>query len=288
MTRGRFAPSPTGPLHFGSIVAAAASYLDARAAGGDWLVRMEDVDRPRCVPGAADDILRTLESFGFHWDGPVVYQSERTHLYRESLEHLIDAGHAFACACSRVPGRYPGTCRAGAATARAWRVLTADSGDICFEDRVLGRYCQNVEHEVGDFVVLRADGLFAYQLAVVVDDALHGITDVVRGGDLLDNTPRQIWLQRLLGYPTPRYLHTPVAVNAEGQKLRKQTKAPPVDSLQWRTILPDVLRFLGQRAPEPGGTLSEFWSQAVANWCPAGMRSATQSPEATHTPDTRT
>jgi glutamyl-Q tRNA(Asp) synthetase len=256
--RGRFAPSPTGRLHFGSMAAAAASYLDARAAGGEWLVRMEDVDRSRCIPGAADDILRTLEAFGLHWDGPVVYQSQRTELYREALDRLIAEGKAYGCACSRVPGRYPGTCRGGVANPRAWRVLTAGS---------------DVEEDVGDFVVLRADGLFAYQLAVVVDDALQNITDVVRGGDLVDSTPRQIWLQRLLGYPTPRYLHTPVAVNAEGQKLSKQTLAAAVDPADWRTVLPEVLMFLGQPHVEPE-SLTRFWSQAVANWDPAGMQSA--------------
>ncbi|MDZ4802468.1 MAG: tRNA glutamyl-Q(34) synthetase GluQRS [Bryobacteraceae bacterium] len=256
--RGRFAPSPTGKLHFGSMVSAAASYLDARAASGEWLVRMEDVDTPRCISGAADQILRTLEGFGLHWDGPVVYQSRRTELYRAALDRLIAEGKAYGCGCSRVPGRYPGTCRGGAAAPRAWRVLTAGS---------------DVEEDVGDFVVLRADGLFAYQLAVVVDDALQGITDVVRGGDLLDSTPRQIWLQRLLGYPTPRYLHTPVAVNAEGQKLSKQTLAPAVDPGQWRTVLPDALRFLGQPVPETD-SLTRFWSQAVANWDPEGMPSA--------------
>jgi glutamyl-Q tRNA(Asp) synthetase len=287
VTRGRFAPSPTGPLHFGSIAAAAASYLDARHAGGQWLVRMEDIDTPRCIPGAADGILRCLEALGLTWDSEVVYQSRRSQLYRDALDCLLREGHAYGCACSRIQGRYPGTCRDGASRPRAWRVLTTGSTEICVHDRVMGRFCQDVEREIGDFVVLRADGLFAYQLAVVVDDATQRITDVVRGGDLLDNTPRQIWLQRLLGYPTPRYLHTPVATNAAGQKLSKQTFAPAVDPKQWRTLLAQVLAFLGQK-PVPAESLSDFWRQASANWDPAGMRSATQSPAATHTPNTRT
>lgn len=288
MTRGRFAPSPTGPLHFGSLVAATASWLDARASRGEWLLRMEDVDTPRCVPGAADHILRTLDGFGLHWDSEVVYQSRRTELYREALDQLVREGNAYGCACSRIPGRYPGTCRNGsAAMPRAWRVLTADAGEICFEDRAAGRYCQDVHSEVGDFVILRADGLFAYQLAVVVDDALQGITDIVRGGDLLDNTPRQIWLQQLLGYSTPRYLHTPVATNADGQKLSKQTRAPAVDPREWRTVLPKVLAFLGQPPVPYANTLSEFWNRAREVWDLAGMRSAAQSRAAMHTPDTR-
>ncbi|MES1258494.1 MAG: tRNA glutamyl-Q(34) synthetase GluQRS, partial [Acidobacteriota bacterium] len=219
--RGRFAPSPTGPLHFGSLVAAVASYLDARAQGGAWIVRMEDVDLPRCVPGSDRDILGTLEAFGFEWDGPVMYQSERAGAYREAFDKLVRDGMAYPCSCSRKEAGspvYPGTCRAGVRDTNkplAWRVRV-DDRTVAFKDRWAGSRHQSLADDAGDFVILRADGLFAYQLAVVVDDAAQGITDVVRGADLLDATPRQIWLQRLLGYSEPRYLHVPVATNAAG------------------------------------------------------------------------
>ena len=234
--RGRFAPSPTGPLHFGSLVAAVGSYLDARAAHGEWLVRMEDLDTPRNVPGAASGILRTLENYGFTWDGPVMYQSERIDAYRAALDALKQQGAVYPCACSRkeIEQRYPGTCRAGIApgrTARSWRVRTDDP-------------------DLDDFILLRADGVFAYQLAVVVDDEAQGITNVVRGADLLDSTPRQIYLQRLLGYRTPEYLHLPVALNAEGQKLSKQTRAPAIDDMPVGTALCAALRFLGHDIPQ--------------------------------------
>jgi glutamyl-Q tRNA(Asp) synthetase len=256
---GRFAPSPTGPLHFGSLVTAVASYLDARANGGQWLVRIEDVDKPRCVPGADADILHTLERFGLTWDGPVIYQSTRTDAYRDSLEKLRHAGFAYPCSCSRREigdGIYPGTCRNGPRDPRkphAWRVRV---------DAVVIRG-QNLATEVGDFVVLRADGCFAYQLAVVVDDAAQGVTDVVRGADLLDSTPRQIWLQRLLGFPQPRYMHVPVAVDAQGEKLSKQTLAPPIDTERAGEYLRSVLRFLGQAEPPPG---VEILPWAIAHW----------------------
>jgi glutamyl-Q tRNA(Asp) synthetase len=239
---GRFAPSPTGPLHFGSLVTAVASYLDARANDGQWFVRMEDVDTPRVVPGADADILRTLERFGLTWDGPVMYQSTRTEAYREALETLRRAGFAYPCSCSRREigdGIYPGTCRKrppDPGKSHAWRV----------------RIDENLATEVGDFVVLRADGCFAYQLAVVVDDATQGVTDVVRGADLLDSTPRQIWLQRLLGFPQPRYLHVPVVVDGQGEKLSKQTLAPPLDPDRAEEYLRAALRFLGQPEPPPG------------------------------------
>jgi glutamyl-Q tRNA(Asp) synthetase len=269
MYTGRFAPSPTGPLHIGSLIAALASWLDARAAGGRWLVRIEDLDRPRCVTGAADEILRTLERLGLTWDGEVIYQSRRLPLYEAALEKLP----AYWCSCTRreiadsslglaVDGApiYPGTCRSGAAGARrALRVRTA-SDEICFDDRVQGRQCQVLERDTGDFVLYRADGMFAYQLAVVVDDFQQQVTDVVRGADLLDSTPRQIYLQRLLGAPTPKYLHVPVAVNAAGEKLSKQTGAraiaPTMETLR------DALARLGQ---PPVNSLEE----AVRNWNPA-------------------
>jgi len=249
MYRGRFAPSPTGPLHFGSLVAATASYLDAKAHGGEWLVRMEDVDKPREMPGAADSILSDLEHFGFCWDGPVMYQSRRTEAYAEALEHLKASGQAFPCGCSRkeIEGdTYPGTCANGlppGKVARSWRVR----GE-------------------GDFVLLRADGFFAYQLAVVVDDAAQEVTDVVRGADLLDSTPRQMHLQRLLGFPTPRYVHVPVVLAADGQKLSKQTGAAGLDRARAGELLWDAMDFLGHRLPEDlrRASIAEIWTSAYA------------------------
>ena len=279
--RGRFAPSPTGPLHFGSLVAALGSCLEARAAGGEWLLRLEDLDEPRCVAGAGEDILRTLEALGFAWDGEIAWQSRRTPRYRAVLERLRLAGAVFPCGCSRreiadsglAPDgarRYPGTCRLGlppGRVARAWRVRV-EPGTECFDDLLQGRVCQDLAAEVGDFVVLRADGCFAYQLAVVVDDAEQGITHVVRGADLLDSTPRQRHLQRLLGYAHPEYLHLPAAVNAAGEKLSKQTRARPIDPRRPQPALCAALDFLGQRPP-PGlveTDLSELWRWAEENW----------------------
>jgi glutamyl-Q tRNA(Asp) synthetase len=267
--RGRFAPSPTGPLHFGSLVAAAASWLDARAAGGEWLLRMEDLDTPRCVPGAADDILRTLEACGLTWDGEVEWQSRRLEAYREVLKYLVKEGRAYPCGCTRKEvadvtgeGRYPGTCRGGLGAgraARAWRLRVAP-GVVSFEDRVQGRQEQEVERECGDFVLLRADGIFAYQLAVVVDDAWQGVTDVVRGADLLSSTPRQMVLQEALGVGTPRYLHVPVAANRAGEKLSKQTRARAAGVGDLRA----VLGFLGLEAPDLEG--GELLRWAVGAW----------------------
>ena len=269
MYTGRFAPSPTGPLHIGSLVAALASWLDARAAGGRWLVRIEDLDTPRCMPGAADEILRALERLGLGWDGEVVYQSRRHALYRDALGKLP----TYWCSCTRreiadsslglaVDGApiYPGTCRNGAAGARRALRVPTSAQEICFVDRVQGRQCQVLERDIGDFVLYRSDGLFAYQLAVVVDDFQQGVTDVVRGADLLDSTPRQIYLQRLLGAPTPRYLHVPVAVNAAGEKLSKQTGAPAIEPTM--QAIRHGLDLLGQ---PPAATLDE----AVRNWDPA-------------------
>jgi glutamyl-Q tRNA(Asp) synthetase len=241
--RGRFAPSPTGALHAGSLAAALASWLDARAHGGVWLVRIEDLDPPREVAGAARQILDALSAFGLVADEPPLFQSTRGDLYREALGKLQASGLVYACACSRtevaqaqrelgLPSHlYPGTCRSGTGgrPVRALRVRVPDE-TIGFVDRACGRYAQNLAREVGDFVIRRADGLWAYQLAVVVDDAEQHISDVVRGADLLDNTPRQIWLQRALHLPTPRYLHVPVVTNAKGEKLSKQTGAAPLDT----------------------------------------------------------
>ncbi|RPI44474.1 MAG: tRNA glutamyl-Q(34) synthetase GluQRS [Betaproteobacteria bacterium] len=259
---GRFAPSPTGPQHFGSLVAALASYLDARHRGGEWLVRIEDLDPPRETPGASADILRALEGFGFEWDRAVRYQSRELGRYAAALERLSAAGAAYPCACSRreiadsaiqgVDGPvYPGTCRAGipgGRAPRAWRIRAIDA-PIAFDDGVFGPITQNVAAAVGDFVLKRADGLFAYQLAVVLDDADQAITHVVRGADLLDSTARQIMLQRILGLATPSYLHVPVAVNDVGDKLSKQSLAAALDIRAAQPTLIAALRFLGQNAP---------------------------------------
>jgi len=277
--RGRFAPSPTGPLHFGSLVAAVGSWADARAHGGEWLVRMEDLDPPREVPGAADGILRTLAALGLEPDGPVVRQSARDDAYRAALERLREHGRLFACGCTRreiadsgVPGAdgglvYPGTCRNGpppGRTARALRVRV-DEAVIAFHDAVQGELRQALARDVGDFVLERADGRFAYQLAVVVDDAAQGITDVVRGADLVDSTPRQILLQRLLALPTPRYLHLPVATDPAGEKLSKQTGAPAIGPARAQALVA-ALRFLGQPAP---GELERADVRTVLEWAAA-------------------
>jgi glutamyl-Q tRNA(Asp) synthetase len=271
MYTGRFAPSPTGPLHMGSLIAALASWLDARAAGGRWLVRIEDLDRPRSVRGAADEILRTLERLGLSWDGELVYQSRRDARYREALDRL--RSQTYWCSCTRreiadsslalaTDGAhiYPGTCRQrGAAEGRALRVRTG-TDEIRFQDRLQGAQSQVLECDTGDFVLYRADGLVAYQLAVVVDDAAQSVTDVVRGADLLDSTARQIYLQRLLGLPAPRYLHVPVAVKAAAEKLSKQTGAAAVQPTM--ATISTALRFLGQ--PE-----ADSLEEAVRNWNPA-------------------
>jgi glutamyl-Q tRNA(Asp) synthetase len=281
--RGRFAPSPTGPLHFGSLVAAVGSFLDAQAQGGAWLVRMEDVDSERNVPGAADAILRSLDACGFAWEGEVLYQSRRGQAYAAALERLQAAGLAYGCACSRkeiadaahrpaIDGGlvYPGTCRAGlppGRPARAWRLRVGDE-PVAFTDRLQGRLVQNLEHDVGDFVLRRADGPFAYQLAVAVDDEFQGISDIVRGADLLASTPRQIWLQRCLGYRQPAYAHLPVATNAAGEKLSKQTLAPPLQPGREAESLVAALAFLGQPVPAGLGAASvrEVWAWAHGHW----------------------
>jgi glutamyl-Q tRNA(Asp) synthetase len=279
--RGRFAPSPTGPLHFGSLVAAVGSYLEARSHNGAWLVRIEDLDPPRVAPGAADDILRTLEACGMEWDGPVAYQVAHTDAYHCALHELRQQGKLYACACSRseiadsavagIEGYvYPGTCRDGlpaARSARAWRIRTQGAA-TAFDDAIQGRVAQDIEREIGDFVLVRADHVYAYQLAVVVDDAEQGITDVVRGADLLDSTPRQIYLQRLLGLATPRYAHLPVAVNARGEKLSKQTLAPAIDRTNVVPALTAALRFLGQETPpQPEqAAVKDVWQWALQSW----------------------
>ena len=269
MYRGRFAPSPTGPLHFGSLVAAVCSWLDARAHGGEWLVRIEDIDETRCRPHWGDEILRTLERFGLHWDGAPVWQTRRKEAYREALDRLQRAGLAYPCACTRreAAGRYPGRCRSGlppGAAVRAWR-FRVPPGVVGFEDRWQGWFGQDVDAEPGDFILLRADGCFAYQLAVVVDDAEQRITHVVRGADLLDSTPRQILLQRALGYPQPLYLHHPVALGGDGRKLSKQNRAPALDPARDGENLRAALAFLGF-APAPALGAGGLLEWAVARW----------------------
>jgi len=283
--RGRFAPSPTGPLHFGSLVAAVGSYVDARAAHGEWLVRIEDLDPPREIRGAADDILRTLDALGLNWDGAVLYQSTRADAYASAVDRLRNARVTYPCACTRqeiadsaiasIDGAlvYPGTCRNGlppGRSARAMRVRV-DDAVVEFADAVYGRIRQHLGREIGDFIAVRADGLFAYQLAVVVDDADQQITDVVRGADLLDSTPRQIFLQRLLGVATPGYMHLPVATNAQGEKLSKQTNALAVDRSRPAAAVIDALRFLGQAPP---GELARATPAAALEWASAHWRRA--------------
>jgi glutamyl-Q tRNA(Asp) synthetase len=276
--RGRFAPSPTGALHAGSLAAALASWLDARAHGGAWLIRIEDLDPPREVPGATRQILDALAAFGLASDEPPQFQSNRGDLYRRALDRLTAAGLVYGCACSRtevaseqrrmgLPAHvYPGTCRNGTngRPARALRVRVPEE-TVGFTDRACGSYAQDLAREVGDFVVRRADGLCAYQLAVVVDDAEQRITDVVRGADLLDNTPRQIWLQRALALPTPRYLHVPVVTNDRGEKLSKQTGAQPLDTTRPLAELEHAWRHLGF-PPLGAETVDAFLRRAVELW----------------------
>ncbi|MGC2968409.1 tRNA glutamyl-Q(34) synthetase GluQRS [Paraburkholderia aspalathi] len=283
--RGRFAPSPTGPLHFGSLVSALASWLDARAHGGAWLVRVEDIDGPRTVPGAAEEILSTLEHFGMHADEPPVWQSDRIARYQEALEQLKPAGLVYPCGCTRkeiadsllhVHARnttlaYPGTCRSGlhGKPARAWRlrVPDGDAAVITFEDRWQGKQTQNLATEVGDFVLRRADDQWAYQLAVVVDDADAGITHIVRGADLMDSTARQIYLQRCLGVPTPEYLHVPVVTNDQGEKLSKQNGATALDNDKPLEALSAAARHLGLELDgTTHTTLEGFYAAATAAW----------------------
>lgn len=256
--RGRFAPSPTGRLHAGSLAAALASWLDARAHEGAWLLRIEDIDPPRDIPGAGESFIEDLKRFGMESDEPVLWQHDRYAAYEEALERLEKLGLVYGCACSRkeifeadlqlgLPkGVYPGTCRAGThgRPVRALR-FRVPSGSISFHDRRLGDFAQDVEHEVGDFVLKRADGLWAYQLAVVTDDIFSGVTDIVRGADLIDNTPRQILLARALGGTPPRYMHIPLVLNDAGEKLSKQAGATPVDASRPLEALEAAGRHLG-------------------------------------------
>ncbi len=280
--RGRFAPSPTGPLHFGSLVAAVGSYLDAKYHHGKWLIRIEDVDSQREVPGAASEILYLLERLGMEWDEEVIYQSQRSGAYLEALNILNKQGLIYPCTCSRkeiadssiigLNGRvYPGICLKNPASIKnvhALRIQT-NNDPIQFEDILNGTYSQRLKSDVGDFVLRRADGIYAYQLAVVVDDAAQNITHVVRGADLLDSTPRQIFLQQLLGYPIPQYMHLPVVTNARGEKLSKQTNAASINISNALLQLVDAVHFLGQQPPPEilEGDISSFWQWAQQNWC---------------------
>jgi glutamyl-Q tRNA(Asp) synthetase len=276
---GRFAPSPTGALHAGSLLAALGSCLQARSQRGQWYLRIEDLDTPRCPPGTADSILRDLERCGFEWDGAVVYQSRRLPVYQQALDQLQQAGYIYPCSCSRreiadssisgIDGPvYAGTCRNGLAPERAPRALRIVTHNelLCFDDRIQGRICQRLQSELGDFVLRRADGVFAYQLAVVVDDAELGVTEIVRGADLLNSTPRQIHLQQSLGLPTPRYAHLPVLVNPQGQKLSKQTLAPPLTATDPLAALRHAMHALGHPPPAEIDTLAAFWQWAPAAW----------------------
>ena len=292
---GRFAPSPTGPLHFGSLVAATASYLDSRAHEGKWLLRMEDLDTARCSPAWADDILRSLEIFGFEWDGRVLFQSSRycQQAYQCALDRLTALELTYPCACSRKkitetqPADsesepvYPGTCRNGLAPhaePRAWRLRVNDDV-LSLTDRACGQIEQHLPTAVGDFVLKRADGPFAYQLAVVVDDAAQGVTDVVRGADLLTSTPRQIYLQRLLGLPQPRYLHVPLVLTEQGVKMSKQTGAPGLDMSNPALELWRALRFLRTKPPEElrDGSVRELWKSTISAWRDYTVQSFTAS-----------
>ncbi len=280
---GRFAPSPSGPLHAGSLVAALASYLDARAHRGTWLLRIEDIDEMRTVPGAVEAIMQALAAFGMQHDGAVLVQSQRKDLYQAACDRLT--AHVYPCGCTRKEiadsrlgiaadgaAIYPGTCRHGIAagkTARTLRLRVPDAGQadeaITFDDRWLGSLTQHLATEVGDFVLKRADGYWAYQLAVVVDDADQGVTHIVRGSDLLESTGRQIYLQRLLGLPTPSYMHVPVVLNESGEKLSKQTGAQALDLAHPLDELLRAARFLGLPIAD-AQSISSFWHLAIAAW----------------------
>lgn len=282
---GRFAPSPTGPLHFGSLVTAVASYADARSARGQWLLRIEDVDKPRCSSLAELDIRRQLAAYGFEHDGEIARQSERGGFYDAALMRLANANHLFACTCTRkqleaAPRNregetiYPGTCRSRMETTEAARALrmrvpSSIEEPVAFTDRACGTISQSLANEVGDFVLRRADGLYAYQLAVVVDDALQGVTHVVRGEDLLLNTPRQIFLQRALGYLPVTYMHVPLVCNKQGEKLSKQTLAPAISVDDVLPTLHRAWAFLKQPSLGHVESIGTFWRRAAEVWTPA-------------------
>ena len=287
---GRFAPSPTGPLHFGSLLAAVASYLQARCNDGRWLVRVEDIDPPREEPGATDQILTALERYGFEWHGEVTYQSRSREAHEAAVSDLLNSGAAYPCGCSRrdladaargaLGVIYPGTCRGGSDAAETAIRVRTDNVPVTFTDALQGSQSQLLEQDSGDFIILRRDGLIAYQLAVVVDDHRQGITEIVRGIDLLDSTPRQLWLQRLLGYTQPTYLHVPVAVNDRRQKLSKSHGATAVSIEQTAETLVIALEVLGQQPPGELVTapVAEIWQWAVAHWRVGVLARVTEIP----------
>lgn len=293
--RGRFAPTPSGMLHFGSLVTAVGSYLDARSHQGEWLVRIEDVDHPRVKAGISEKILSTLERFGMEWDGPIVYQSKCMNRYYDALHFLETLGLTYPCSCTRkeiadsallgLEGMvYPGHCRNGLPPdhnqrPQAVRIKTKPDR-IEFQDRLQGSVYQSIANEIGDFVLRRADGIYTYQLAVVADDGWQSITHIVRGADLLASTPRQIFLQRLLGYPTPSYLHLPVVTTAQGEKLSKQTLAHPIDTENPLLQLMAAIDFLGQYPPSEliEGDLNSFWQWAINHWSVARIAQVTYAP----------
>jgi len=268
---GRFAPSPTGDLHFGSLVSAVGSYLEAKSAGGLWLLRIEDIDPPREVTGSAGRIINDLHRLGLNPDGRVLYQSSRTAAYQDTVDKLLKKGLAYPCACSRkdLPesGIYAGTCRNGIPTGKFPRSIRfrVDAGVCTFIDKIQGVVSDSPAGSAGDFVIRRADGLFAYQLAVVVDDHFQGVTQVVRGADLLDSTTRQICLQKALGYVTPDYMHLPIVISADGKKLSKRTLTDPVNRQQPATAVEHALQFLGQNPPS-GMPLNDLWKWALDHW----------------------
>jgi len=285
---GRFAPTPSGPLHLGSLLAAAGSYLSARSQGGRWLLRIEDLDQDRCIPGLADQFLHTLAAFGFEWDGNVEFQSRRGDLYAEAIRRLTDVGRCYACRCSRSriaalalePGSepvYPGTCRhdpdAGSGPHALRFCIEAGQPPVEFEDAWQGHLRQDCVREAGDFVIRRRDGFAAYHLAVVVDDAEQGVTEVVRGADLLSSTPRQILLQRALGLAAPRYGHLPLLTEPDGRKLAKSRRAVPIDATAAPRQLWEVLGWLEQEPPAAlaGAPVAKIWGWALANWRPARL-----------------
>jgi len=272
---GRFAPTPSGPLHFGSLVAALASYLDARAHQGQWLLRVEDIDAPRCAPGAADSILQTLEDYGLHWDGDVCYQSQQSSYYESALGQLQAKGLVFFCTCSRsqLKGHdiYPGTCRTRVIRDQqqdcSCRIRVPDQ-QLAFDDLILPSYTENLALQVGDFILQRKDGPYAYQLAVVIDDALQGITHVIRGADLYTQTTRQIFLQQSLGLTTPIYGHIPLIMNGQGQKLSKQNLAQAIATKEAPVLLSQALQRLGQAPPQEliDAPIEEQLQWAITAW----------------------
>jgi len=274
--KGRFAPSPTGAVHFGTLLAAVGSYLQAKRNHGEWLIRMEDVDVTRKVEGSDTDILRTLEAFGFEWQGEVLYQSVQNQHYEKALQQLINQSLISPCLCTRKQlaetgsDIYPGRCRQRQLpeeNEHALRIIAHDT-DITFNDTIMGKQSQNIQQQCGDFIIKRRDGLFAYQLAVVVDDALQGITEVVRGADLLDSTPRQIYLQQQLNVTTPNYCHLPLAVNSDGSKISKSEGAAKIDVKNKEKHLYSALKFLGQQPPADlvDGCVEDIWQWAITQW----------------------